>query len=144
MKRVLPYLAFAVFYAGLLYLTAFALDKLVPDKAGDALMWLAPLIAAPLALLLALRLGVVTSVGVALTSLILVLCVTVATALILVAVAVPVVGPPSFAYVAHSFVHVVQLGGWGFWLIALVQVGVPWLWSLLLLGRGSDTAQAAA
>ena len=144
MPRTIPYVVFAIAYAGLALGASFAVGKLGTGLVGSILMWWLPLAAAPLALLVSSRLGKLTSTGVALTSFIVVLCVVATSLLILVAIAVPTVGPPTFAYVAQTFVRFVQLSGWLLWLNAFMLVLVPWLWSLFLFRRKSHTTMAAA
>ena len=144
MRRTLPYLVFAIAYAGLGFVASFVVGQLGTGAVGAMLMWWLPLAVAPLALLVSSRLGTLTSAGVALTSFIVVLCVVAAILLILVAIAVPTVGPPTFAYVAQTFTRFVQLSGWLLWLNAFMLVVVPWLWSLLPFWRRSHTTRAAA
>lgn len=144
MTRVIPYVVFAMTYGALLLLGGLAADQLRSEALAAAVGWSAPFAIAPLALLVAMRLGHINSLGVAITSTIVAVIMGAATIGILIAIAVPVIGGPTIDYIASMFVSYFTFGGWRLLLSFGLFVAAPLLWALLLLGRQAPSAQAAA
>jgi len=144
MTRITPYVVFAIAYGALLLLVGLAADQLGSEALMAAVGWSAPFAIAPLALLVAMRLGHLSSLGVAITSAIVAVIIGAATVGILIAVAVPVVGGPTLDYIAGMFASYFTIGGWRLLLSFGFFVAAPLLWSLLLLSRQAPSAQAAA
>jgi len=144
MRRITPYIAFAFGYGALLLLAGLAADQLGSGALTAAVGWLAPFAVAPLALLAAVRLGHLSSSGVAITSAILAVVIGAATVGILIAIAVPAVGRPTVHYIASMFASYFAIGGWRLLLSFGIFVAAPLLWGLLLLSRPAHTARAAA
>ena len=142
MKRFVPYAVFAMAYAGLIFLVGAILNLPI---AGDTVvlgMWGAPFVAAPLALLLAARLGTLTSAGVALTSLILVLCFAIPATVMLTRLAVDIAANPLVPYISQGMVWFIALGKWIVWMTALEFMVLAWVCSLLLQWHHSRKARA--
>jgi hypothetical protein len=135
MKRIIPHIAFFFAYAALLFLWGFIAEQLGLDETDNPLWRIAPFVAAPLALLVAMRLGDIGSVGVAVASVLLVFLTCAATVAILVAIAVPIVGGPTPGYVWHAIVTFLSLGGWPLLSAAFTLVAAPVLWSVFLQAR---------
>lgn len=131
MKRTIPYLVFAAAYAGLLCLLVSAISFLTASDTVVPAILYAPLLAAPLALLLASRVGALTSFGVGLTSLILVICVLTPVTFLLASFAADVLSHPSLAFMAGGLVFFVKFGVFLLWLCGLAIVLVALLYSLL-------------
>lgn len=144
MRPFTAYVVFAMIYGGLLLLAGFAADQFNSTALGSAVTWIAPFAAAPFALLSAIRLGDLSNLGIAVTSIILAACACVATVGLLVANAVPAVGGPSLEYIAGMFASYFTIGGWRLLLSFGLLVAVPLLWAAPLEARRLPTSQAAA
>lgn len=144
MKRMIPYAAFFLAYGGVGYLIFAVLESVVPGTSRSLLGWIEPFVTAPLALWVAKRLGVVSRLGVTVTSAVLVACIWVAVVGILVGIAVPAVGPVGPGYVLRAFARFFALGGWSLLLGAGTMIAAPLLWSTLLLGPREPRVSAAA
>ena len=144
MKRITAYVVFAAVYGGLLLLAGFAASQFNSKALGSTVTWVAPLAAAPLALLIAARLERLSNLGIAVTSIILAVCACVATVGIFIAMAVPVVGGPTFEYIARMFASYFTIGGWSCCLAFGLLVAAPLLWATLFLSRRSPAPSAAA
>jgi len=144
MRRISPYIVFAISYGTLLLLVGLAADQLGSEALTAAVGWSVPFAVAPLALLVAMRLGHLSSPGVAITSAILAAIIGAATVGILIAIAVPVVGRPTLDYITSMFASYFTIGGWRLLLSFGLLVAAPLLWAPLLLSRQAPSAQAAA
>ena len=131
MKRTVPYLVFALAYAGLLCLLVSAISFLTASDTVLPAILYAPLLAAPLALLLASRVGALTSFGVGLTSLILVICVLTPVTFLLASFAADVLSQPSLSFMSPGLIFFVKFGVFLLWLCGLAIVMVAWIYSLL-------------
>lgn len=143
MRHIAAYVVFAVVYGGQLLLAGFAADQLNSKALEAAMPWAAPFATAPFALLIAMRLGYLSNLGIAVTSFMLGVCACVATVGILVA-AVPIVGEPTFEYVIGMFASYFIIGGWKLALGFILLVAAPLLWSISFLGRRLPVTRAAA
>lgn len=143
MKRFVPYIVFAMAYAGLVFLVGWVLNLLIGGDTVVLGVWGAPFFATPLALLLAARLGTLTSAGVALTSLILVLCFAIPATVMLTRMAADIAANPLLPYLSQGMVWFIGLGKWLVWITALEFAVLPWVCSLLLQWHYSRKARAA-
>lgn len=144
MRRFAACIVFAIIYGLLLLLTGIATDQFGPGAFGVAAGWIAPFVAAPLALMVATRFGRLTYLGVAITSTILAALVVLTTVGILVAIAVPAVGGPTLGYIVSMFASYFTIGGWRLVLSLVLFIAVPPLWLALLLSLKTSRAPAAA
>lgn len=144
MRRFTPHVAFFFVYAGLLYLGGFAVEQMGPKAFSGVIGWIAPLFAAPIALLAAGRLGRLSGVSVAVTSAVLVVLVSITIVGILVWIAIPAVGPVDVDHVLRAFKRYFTLGGWPLLWSALIMIGAPLLWSRILPARAAASTRVTA
>lgn len=133
MKRATPYVVFIAAYAGLLLLAGFAALSFDSTALDFISTWVAPLVVAPLALLLAMRLGRPSSVGIAVSSLAFATGVCVATVGVFIVIAIPT-GELTVPQAFGMFPTYFSIGGgWMLLLSYLLVIGAPVLWSAFLL-----------
>ncbi len=136
MKRIAPYAAFAAAYLALGLLAAFVGDRLSPGAFTSIVSWAGPFAIAPFAVIVAMRLGRPSHVGLAATSVVLGVAIFLAIIGILIALALPALDAPTPGYIRHTVATVFTLGGWRLPLSAALFVAAPVLWSVFLQRRG--------
>lgn len=132
MKRFTPYIIFVATYGGLLLLAGLA--ALVVDAATLYFInaWIAPVVAAPIALLLAMRSGQPTHLGIGISAFAFAACICLATVGVFIVIAIPT-GVLTTVQALGMFPTYFSLGGWSLLLSYLLLIAAPLLWSVIFL-----------
>lgn len=132
MKRFIPYITFVATYGGLLLLAGLAARAVDAGALDFISVWIAPVVAAPIALLLAKRSGQPTRLGIGVSALAFAACICIATVGIFIIIAVPT-GVLTVVQALGMFPTYFSLGGWTLLLSYLLVIAAPLPWSVFFL-----------
>lgn len=135
MRKLAPYLIFGVAYFVLVLMAGITADEMSNEMASQVLGLVAPIAVAPIAIVVAKRVGSPSTFGVFVVTILSALSINMIITVVYSALAARVGGSVPFLSLAH-------LGGWSFALSNLIYVMTPVLWLQLLKGHDSRNAQA--